>query len=899
VGAGVTFLLTDIEGSTRLWEERPEAMRRINARHDELVDRVVVAHDGSVVRARAEGDSAFATFDDPLDAVRGAIALQQAVHAEAWPDAIEVRVRMALHTGASLDEGHGLYGPVVNRCARLRGIGHGRQTLLSGATAALVADVLPADVSLLDLGVHRLKDLSQPEQVYQLAHPALARDFPPLRSLDAARHNLPEVKHNLIGQVGPRARIASLVDEAALVTLTGTGGIGKTRLAIAVAGSMLDRFAGGTWLVELATVGSNDLVEQAIATAVGARDQPGRPLLDTIGDHLRGKGALIVLDNCEHLLPDMTVVVEGLLRAATGTHILATSREPLGVPGEKVWRVDPMARADALSLFMARAGLSSVGAEDSTTIADICAVLDGIPLAVEMAAAACADGTALEDLRRGLSGVDSLRDTIAWSHKLLDDDERLLFRRIACFAGGFTLDAAERICAADSLGGLDAFDVLDLVARLVHQSLVVSDTSGARVRYRVLQPIREFASEALDEAMEREDARREHLRFFLALAEPVLSLQGDLRTAELDLLDLEHDNVLAALAWSGEGDEADLQVRLAGALGAFWFVRGFWTEGIHWLATVVDRTPRPWSGRALALSQLGVLAEAMQDFERAAEYYAETDDVYAYLTTIVKDLTIKGQIESSRIWLMLRRAELARVAGDTVAAERAFVDAGEIAERHGFQREVGTVHAELGALAIARCDWATARTELGAALHAFRSLGDGSSAAAVLCSIASVSRLVGEDAAAAGFYREALALAESASDPHAIAQATLGVLECRLAAGDDCAGDLATAQALLATARERGDVSVEYQALDVIGQILRSLGDAAGAVDAHADTLRRLEESAPGVVVTWALRELARSFLAAGRREDARDSLERAAVIAASLPDPRFADQVAADLSAL
>lgn len=477
----VTFVLTDVEGSSRLWETDPAAMRSALSRHDELIEETVAEHGGSVVKPRGEGDSRFAVFPRAADGAAAALAIQLRLAAERWGTSSAVRVRIALHTGeADLREAD-YYGTAVNRCARLRDVAHGGQVLLSEVTAELVAQGLPEGASLLDLGSHQLKDLSTPEHVFQLAHPDLPRLFPPLESLNARPNNLPARLTSFIGREKEIAEVGTLVAAGRDVTLTGSGGVGKTRLAYQVAAEVMDEFPGGVWVSELASVSGGGLVPQTVATSMGLREEPGRTILETLVDYLKGRRALIVLDNCEHLLEGCRELVRRVLERCEGVRVLSTSREPLGVPGEVLYPVPSMpvpheesdrsleaiAFVESVRLFVERATQSKpafqLNNDNVLGVASICRRLDGIPLAIELAAARVRHLTPneiaerLDDRFRILTGGNpaalgrhqTLRAAIDWSHDMLTEQEKVLFRRASTFAGGFTLEAAEEVCGED------------------------------------------------------------------------------------------------------------------------------------------------------------------------------------------------------------------------------------------------------------------------------------------------------------------------------------------------------------------------------------------------------------------------------------------------------------------
>src|SRR5579884_2058809 len=547
----VTFLFTDIEGSTKLWEECPEAMRQALARHDALAASIIEQHEGLLVKSRGEGDSLFCVFARATDAVAAACALQQAFVSEPWPAEAPLRVRMALHTGeADLREGD-YYGSAVNRCARLRAIGHGGQVLLSQAAR----DLLPPDAPLMDKGSHRLKDLQQPEHVFQLAAPDLPSEFPPLRSL--RNTNLPVQTTSFIGREQEMAQLKRLFSSTRLLTLTGIGGCGKTRLALQVAADLLEDYPDGAWLVELAALSEGSPVPQSVASALGLREEPGRSLTQTLIDYLQSRSLLLILDNCEHLVAACASLAETLLRSSPNVKLLATSREALNVPGETTYRVpsllppDPerlpseekdLAAAlmdyDAVRLFVERAcshrSEFALTRQNGPAVAEICHQLDGIPLAIELAAARIRAmavekiAERLDDRFRLLTGgartvlprQQTLRALIDWSYDLLDARERTLLQRLGVFAGGWSLDSAEAVCAdrpgeGDLEAGFEEWEVLDLLQSLVDKSLVLYEEREAEGRYRLFESVRHYALGKLSAAGDAERVRDRHADHFL------------------------------------------------------------------------------------------------------------------------------------------------------------------------------------------------------------------------------------------------------------------------------------------------------------------------------------------------------------------------------------------------
>jgi predicted ATPase/class 3 adenylate cyclase len=688
----VTFLFTDIEGSTRAWEREPEAMRLALERHDAILRESVHAHRGHVFKTI--GDAYCAAFHTPPDALAAALAAQLALHAEPGGQAGPLRVRMALNVGAAELRNGDYAGPALNRVARLLSVGHGGQTLMSQAVYDLVGDSLADGVELRSLGEHSLKDLQQPLAVYQLLHPALPADFPPLRSLNVLPNNLPLQLTNFIGREREMGEIKRLLAGTRLLTLTGAGGSGKTRLALQVAAELLDDFPDGVWLVELATLAEPTLVAPRVASALSVREQSGRPLTDTLAEYLKSRKLLLVLDSCEHLLQGCVDVASRVLLSCAGVKILATSREALNVTGEASWTVPPLSapdprrlptasadvtaavsRYEAVRLFVDRALLNksdfALTDRNAAAVGQICHRLDGIPLAIELAAARVKVlsveqiAARLDDRFRLLTGGSrmmlprhqTLRAAIDWSYELLSEPERVLLRRLSVFAGGWTLEAAENVCAGE---GVESWEVLELQARLVEKSLVlVEEGLEGETRYHLLGTIRQYARDRLIEAGEAGRAHGRHRDWCLEFAEHAGSeLRGPDQPLWLDRLEQEHDNLRAAIEWScaecrpeglvyedrgdlrgsresGQADEGSPEagLRLAGSLYRFWWVRGHLTEGRQWLegallAAGLAAGPGP---RARALHGAGYLAWAQGDYPRARSHLAESLALYRRL----------------------------------------------------------------------------------------------------------------------------------------------------------------------------------------------------------------------------------------------------------------------------
>jgi predicted ATPase/class 3 adenylate cyclase/DNA-binding CsgD family transcriptional regulator len=642
----VTLLLADVEGSTRLWETQPDEMTVAVVRLDQVLSDVVAAHDGVRPIEQGEGDSFVIAFARASDAVTCALDLQRAPLAP-------IRLRIGINTGEVRLRDEGNYiGPTINRTARVRDLAHGGQTVLSGTTELLVVDQLPADVSLTDLGTHPLRDLPRPERVVQLCHPDLRNDFPPLRTGKASfSHNLPVELTNFIGRQGEIDSLREVLAGNRLVTLTGAGGAGKTRLAVHVAEPLAREFADGVCYVDLAPLTHPDVVPVTTARALGLPDQPGRSTLDTLLRHLRDRQMLLVLDNCEHLLDASAALVAALLGAAPNLTVLATSREPLGVTGEAMWQVPSLSLdGDAIELFADRARLAktdfSIADDNVAAVAEICRRLDGMPLAIELAAARVRALSlteivdSLHDRFRLLTGgsrtvvrrQQTLRASVDWSHALLTDTERILFRRLAAFLGGFGLDAAQAVTGAD---GVQRYQVLDQLTLLVDKSLVVAENTGGRTRYRLLETVRQYALEKLGESGEADAVRSRHRDYYESMA---ALLDAPARTdyqQRLDQMELEMDNLRSALGWSLENSDTDRALSLASSLQPLWLTRGRTLEGRAWFDAVLagadpDNVEVPAAVRVRALADTAVLnmwvGGSIDRAERALAIARELED---------------------------------------------------------------------------------------------------------------------------------------------------------------------------------------------------------------------------------------------------------------------------------
>jgi predicted ATPase/class 3 adenylate cyclase len=826
----VTFLFTDLVAHTRLWEADAEAMRVALARHDAILRRAVLTHDGHVVKAT--GDGLHAAFARATDAVDAAIDAQRALAGEVWQLPTPLQARMGLHTGTAEQRDGDYFGLSVNRAARVMQVAHGGQVLLSLATAQLVRRELPSGTSLRDLGEHTLKDLQEPERLFQVVAPDLPEQFPPLR------RNLPRQLSSFVGRERELAEIQALIKTTPLLTLVGPGGVGKTRLALEAARRVQDGFADGVWLVDLAPLTEAQLVPQAIADALGVPEHAGSAMRDTLIASLQLRHLLVVLDNCEHLVGACAEMAEGLLQGCPHLTILATSREPLRVSGETTRRVPPLSMprtvdhelveetlgSEAGRLFVERAQAAAADfiltARTARAVADVCRRLDGIPLAIELAAARVRSlgveqlATRLDDrfrllvagVRTGPPRQRTLRAAVEWSYELLDDDERRLFALLAVFAGGWTLEAAEAVCI---LEGLESNDVLHLLEQLVDKSLVLAEHHDGGGRYRLLETIRQYAQERLVTSGDDLRVGACHTRFFLELAERAApELAGPQPNAWLDLLESEHDNFRKALGRALAHSETEAALRLGRALGPFWLLRGHLSEGRRWLDDVLACSgSAPLAPRAEALVAMGELVRAQGD-------YAEARERYLAGLALFQDLSDRrGQARATA-----GLGTVARDQGDYEAARKLLGEALTLFRLLADRRGIGTSLSRLGEVARERGEYAVARTLHEEALAVFRETHDQRGISLALGQLGLVTLALGDPAGARGLLEEGLASFRVAGDRFGVARtlAHLGLVAREQA-------DYASAEALCEQANalfgELGDRKGVGDCLHALGWI--------------------------------------------------------------------------------
>lgn len=772
-----TFLFTDIEGSTRLWEQFPEAMHEVISQHDAIIRDSIEANSGDVFKTI--GDAFCAAFEDAGCALKAALAAQLKLHATQFKDVGSLRVRFALYTGEARKRDDDYFGTALNRVARLLAAGHGGQTLIAGSTAAAANGTLGGDAKLLDLGEHLLRDLEKKEQIFQLAHPSLPDEFPALRSIDALPNNLPRELTTFIGREQEIEEIKGMLKEHALVTLIGSGGCGKTRLALQTATDLIHKFEHGVWLVELAPLADASLVPQAIASALGVFEEPGLPILESLKKQLKNQKLLIVLDNCEHLIGACAQVADGLLRSAQHLKVLATSREALGVPGEATWKVpslslpDPthfaldelLEKSEAVRLFAERAAQASqdfaVTEANASSLASICLRLDGIPLAIELAAARVKAlpveqiAARLDDRFRLLTGGSrtalprhqTLRATIDWSYNLLSDQEKLLLMRLSVFTGGWTLEAAETVCAGDQI---EDWEVLDLLTQLVDKSLVVYEESHGEGRYRLLETVRQYAREKAFDMEDATELRRRHARYFTEFAvktEPKLS--GPEQVKFLDSLEIEHDNFRAALEWTDSDSEMSRDcLQLAKSLARFWEVRGYYTEGRSWVEKALPKASEGEDDLVMrAYNQVGNICREQGDYAAAKGYFE-------------KSLELARKLDFKRgLAILLNNLGITALNSlDFETAKQHYEESIEICREINDPSNLGAAIDNLGAVLAQLGDYARAREMHAESMKIFKSLNDSRSIAISLLSQGDLERMDGNIAAAETAYRESLRL---------------------------------------------------------------------------------------------------------------------------------------------
>ncbi|MGA8532974.1 MAG: tetratricopeptide repeat protein [Candidatus Tumulicola sp.] len=796
----VAFLFTDIAGSTQRWESHHEAMDDAVKRHDALLRDAIGRHDGYVFKAI--GDAFCVAFARVSDAVMTAFEAQRALSAEDFSAVGGLPIRMGLHAGEASERNGDYFGPAVNRVARLMSIGHGGQVLLSGVTHDLAHTDLPAGASLLDLGSHRLKDLTEPEQVWQLTIEGLPAEFPALKSLDTFPNNLPLAPTSFRGREHDLEEVKSLLDQHKLLTLFGSGGIGKTRLALQVGAEVLDNYPDGVWLVDLAPITDSELVSSVIAKEIGMPQVEGRRIDESITQWLRRKKLLLILDNCEHVLEAVAAIANAVIRSCPDVRLLATSRQALGVSGEVVHGLPSLAIPErltglssaeaieygAIALFVDRAKAADtrfiLTDDNAPIVAEICRRLDGIPLAIELAAARVKI-LSIPNLaqrlnerfkiltggsRTALPRQKTLGALIDWSYDLLTPQEQMLFSRVGIFAGGFSLDAATAVCGGEDL---DEIDILDLLSSLTDKSLVVADTAGEQERCHLLESTRAYALEKLTAAGARAQLAQRHAEYFRDRAQETDERYGTgSRATLLASVERELDNYRAVLEWAlKEAHDMALGGAVAGALGQLWFHGGLAVEGRYWLGLAqagLDESMHPQVAARLwaALSWFSSGKRKHDCAQRALALYKSGGDEKGQaraLHSLAFSLVQMGRLE-----------EAPDLSARALAAMRTLADKPGVADSLNMQ---AVIH-------LGRGDVLAAREFFAQALAAYKALGDEAGAALVLGNLAELEFGDGQVEQAARLAREALEIQSRGKNATSLAFCYNNIAAYRIALGD-------------------------------------------------------------------------------------------------------------------
>jgi len=829
-----TLLLADVEGSTRLWETQPDEMTAAVARFEQTVSEVVAAHRGVRPVEQGEGDSFVAAFARASDAVACALELQRSPLAP-------IRLRIGVHTGEVQLRDEGNYaGPTINRTARLRDLAHGGQTVLSGITSDVVVDRLPPGAWLTDLGTHPLRDLPRPERVVQLCHPDLRNDFPPLRTPGTVvSHNLPVQLTSFVGRGSEMHEVRQLLADNRLVTLTGAGGAGKTRLAVEITARIAPEFRDGVWYVDLAPITHPAVVPVTVARALGLPDQPARSTMDTLLRFVAERQLLILLDNCEHLLDASAELIVALLAGAPGLTVLATSREPIGVTGEATWRVPSLSVADAaIELFADRARLARtdfrVTDNSAATVTEICERLDGMPLAIELAAArvrALSLAEILEGLhdrfrlltggaRTAVRRQQTLRASVDWSHALLTETERILFRRLAVFLGGSDLDAAQAVAGG---GDVERYQVLDQLTLLVDKSLVVAENTSGRTRYRLLETVRQYALEKLAESGEADALRARHRDHYTAMAG---LLDAPARTdyeRRVEQAEEEMDNLRAAFVWSLETGDVGRSLELATSLQPLWFTRGRIREGLAWFDAALTGGEAPHLEVADAVRARALADKAVLDAWVAARFSMDQAQ---------QALAIAREVDDPAL---LARALTACgvVAGyyDPETARSYFAEAIGLARAIGDRWRLSQILALQAQGAAIAGDPLATRTAAEEGRDLADAIGDGSNSRACRFWLGMAQAASGDLAGAVTQFGELAAESEAAHD-EIWRVSSLGTRGTVLAYQGEAAAARAAAEATLRAGAELGGFFVAH-GYHVLALAALAAGDSAGAQEAR------------------------------------------------------------------
>jgi predicted ATPase/class 3 adenylate cyclase/DNA-binding NarL/FixJ family response regulator len=873
----VTFLFTDIEGSTKLAQQYPAQWEAARQRHHAILREAITVSDGYVFQVI--GDGFCVAFHNASDAIAASVSAQRALQAEAWGET-RVHVRMGLHTGPAVAR-DGEYSGYLTlaHVQRVMSGAYGGQVLLSGISAELTRGNLPDGLTLRDLGQHRLKGLLNPEHLWQLSAPDLSSDFPPLQSLAAIPNNLPIQMTSFIGREHELGELQRLLLTTRLLTLTGPGGTGKTRLSLQVATAVLGSpsagsglaFKDGVWFIELAPLSDPALLPQTVATTLGLHEDRGRPVFDVLTDYLRNKDLLLLLDNCEHLKDACAQLTDSLLRSCPYLRVLGTSREALNLEGERVYLVQPLTvpsentpHSEAIRLFVARATQAhaqfALNEQNTQSVAQICQRLDGIPLAIELAAARVRVlsvqqiAVRLDDtlglLTRGNAPTlrhQTMRAALDWSHDLLSETERALFRRLAIFAGSWDLDAAEQVCAFNVNEPLRRANVLDVLTGLIEQSLVLVSEHEATARYRLLEPVRQYALSKLNEAQETQKSAQQQLEYFVRFAEEAApQLHRAQQQDWYRRLDTDYHNLRAAIAWAVAYERPLEGLLLVNALGWYWFVRGNWNEGYTYTMQAlgsIDRLgPIAPDGqiaiaRASALSSVGFLALWLGRREEAQALVTESIvQLRALGESSKRELSFAlGHLAFASQWSSLEFARL--TAEESIRVAREAEDPWLIARA---QNVLALVLSNVF-LRTNQGDLPMARRLAEESLRLSRAVGDQVFASRALDMMSNLARYQGDYAAAIAYVEDEISMIHKLGD--------MGLLPTalqHLAQASEGQGDFAKAEQQfeesLKLYHTRGSRQIEAQVLHQLGEVARKQNHLSKAILRYTQSMQLARE---------------------------------------------------------
>ncbi len=856
----LTFLFTDIEGSTSKWEEQPEQMAQAVGSHDALLREFVQAHHGRIVKTT--GDGIYAAFQTPADGIAAVVAIQLGLLDPAATAGMGLRIRCGLHSGPVQARDNDYFGSTVNRTARIMNAAHGGQILVSQALAEQLRDVLPADTSLKELGSVRLKGLATAEAVYQVVHPGLHQNFPALRELEATPNNLPQQLTSFVGRERERAEVEEMLTSTRLLTLLGMGGLGKTRLSLQIGATVMDAYPDGVWFIDLQTIRDDTLVASETARVLGVREEAGRPLMQTLCAHLKTRKLMLIIDNCEQVIDACADVANTILRAAPEIRILATSRIALRVPGEQTYVVQPLpvplrsdnvealAKSTAVQLFVERAKLHrpafALTEKEAPAVAELVFRLEGIPLAIELAAARIRSlsvtdiNKRLNDRYKILTGGDrtlqarqqTLRALIDWSYDLLEDNEQVLLARLSVFAGGCDLMAIEEVCGTDPL---DVADVLDIVTSLVEKSLLRVENGEDGARYRMLETIRDYAHEKLIMRDELAPTASRHVDHFLTMAKASnQGLQGPGQADWMRRVEDDLDNLRAAIARTLEpGNDPVRAVKFEVALMGFWMLRGYASEGRNYvrLALATEGVKTSAVAHAHALYVGAALADSQS-------HHSEAQRMLETCLALRRGLGKEVEIAATLSTLSLVRLH----AGDAVGAREGEEEAVRIFQGLGDRIGEAIGHLHLGEIHAYVADAAKARAHFEACLAVARDIEHFEIEGECERELGELALEDGDIASARARFSRSLTVCRDTGEKRGEAVSLWLLGKADLADGDVTAARIRL-DAALRSFRAFEMHAEMLGALEDYAEIARSLGDPAravrigGAVDAVRESL--------------------------------------------------------------